>query len=477
MMPMLQERRLHTRYVIVPRMYVALNYSSSGGVLNDVSEGGMALDILGPKPTSDTVILDMDLSEIGEHFETKCRITWSKESEHRLGLKFVDLTETSLQQINKWLANKSVAAELPQHVLVQDGANYGAPVQYPVRQMVKISKPASPLAVETAEAKLARSASYNPAVEAKSARVEIPVSAVRPIRAATSVPATPASALDLKSNRPAIASPTPRIDGIEPVTQTPENRDTSALTPETVDPLVSGLRSSFAQLGTTSVRSTAAEGKPEQAAYDLKNFSKWVIAAVVVFLLTLAMATARWVYTSPTFDKVASTSDIRDMVAGVFNPANAKAKPRNPDGAKAGHPRSRKNIPDRNLAPRNDVGAKGVAQVSGVQPASESLMQEKAGNKVGLVSVHPMSQVPERQVLPEYPTAALRNNKQGRVLIKAMISKDGMLQHVRLVGPPSIFSSPVLEALKKWRYQPRTENGVAVEVETQLTIDFKINAK
>jgi hypothetical protein len=39
-----------------------LNSSSSGGILNDVSEGGMAMDILiGPKPTSPDVLLDLDL--------------------------------------------------------------------------------------------------------------------------------------------------------------------------------------------------------------------------------------------------------------------------------------------------------------------------------------------------------------------------------------------------------------------------------
>jgi len=63
------------------------------------------------------------------------------------------------------------------------------------------------------------------------------------------------------------------------------------------------------------------------------------------------------------------------------------------------------------------------------------------------------------------------------VVLHAVIAKDGSLQNVRLIGPPSLLSGPVLEAVKSWRYQPRYQNGVAVEVETQITIDFEINAR
>jgi protein TonB len=89
---------------------------------------------------------------------------------------------------------------------------------------------------------------------------------------------------------------------------------------------------------------------------------------------------------------------------------------------------------------------------------------------------HPAADIPETEVLPEYSAVALKNNIQGRVVLKAVISKDGTLKNVQLTGPPSILSGPVLEAVKQWRYQPRTRNGVALEVDTQITIDFSINA-
>src|ERR1700688_3020320 len=89
-------------------------------------------------------------------------------------------------------------------------------------------------------------------------------------------------------------------------------------------------------------------------------------------------------------------------------------------------------------------GATDLPQVSGGQPGSGSLAQEPGASKVGLVSVQPSAQVPESKVLPEYPVIALLKNIQGRVVIGAVIGKDGALQNVRLVGPPSILSAPVL---------------------------------
>ena len=79
--------------------------------------------------------------------------------------------------------------------------------------------------------------------------------------------------------------------------------------------------------------------------------------------------------------------------------------------------------------------------------------------------------------MPEYPAMALQENVQGRVVLRAIIGKDGALQNVELAQSPSLLSEAVLEAVKKWRYQPRYQDGVAIEVETQITIDFEISSR
>jgi len=99
--------------------------------------------------------------------------------------------------------------------------------------------------------------------------------------------------------------------------------------------------------------------------------------------------------------------------------------------------------------------------------------QQQVGPQVGHVSLHAAANLPEQIVLPAYPAVAWQKSVQGQVTLKALISKDGTLRNIRLVGPRSLLSGSVLEAVKKWRYQPRIENGMPVEVETQITIDFE----
>jgi len=63
------------------------------------------------------------------------------------------------------------------------------------------------------------------------------------------------------------------------------------------------------------------------------------------------------------------------------------------------------------------------------------------------------------------------------VVLTAIINKDGTLRNVRLASPPSLLDSTVLDAVRKWRYQPHYRNGEPVEVETQIILDFSIAAK
>ena len=489
MTPSVQERRRHARHLIRPRLYVALNGESSGGILNDVSEGGMSLDILGPRSPSNHVVLNFDLSEIGQHFEGKGRVTWSSRaaSENRVGLQFVDLSETSRAQIKNWLAKKVSRPENSQNVAVQDWARDGAPVQYQPRQQ-HTEPPLTPPWEKTPK-------SGGVAVVATGAQTDVGLSVEK----------------TRETYRNATVAAEPGVTSQVSPGRGSQERDGQ---------LVSGIRSSLAQHAADQNRKATTGAEPKRPPFDRQTFQKWIVAAVMVFLLILAVAAARWIYTSPRFDKVALPASVRDVVGRVFGLPTGTSKPAegssNTSGTKIGRasPKETK-IPNHNqvrsdgttaqvqktpakqfeaqdaqnghtVLPTNGIGATpepakpgttDMPQVSGGQPGSGLLAQEPGASKVGLVSVQPLAQVPERKVLPEYPVIALLKNIQGRVVIGAVIGKDGALQNVHLVGPPSILSAPVLEAVKKWHYQPRLQNGVPVEVETQITIDFEINAK
>jgi TonB family protein len=489
MSPTPQERRRHARHLIRPRLYVALNGESSGGILNDVSEGGMSLDILGPRPASNDVVLNFDLSEIGQHFEAKGRVTWSSRAtnENRVGLEFLNLSEASRVQIKNWLAKKVSPPETSQNVVLQDWARDGAPAQYQAPQQQTETVLTPPWE------KVARSGRLGLATTGALTDTGLPEGKTRDTYRNSTVAA-----------EPAVTSPVP-----------PERNSQ-----ERNDRLVDGIRSSIAQHVAEPHRLVTTETEPKRAPFDREAFQKWILAAVMVFIVILAVAAARWIYVSPRFDKVALPRSVQDAVGSIFGAPTDTSKTAegssNPTGTKTGRPsRKETKIPGRTqvrpdgtaaqvqqspskqfvvqdaqnghtVLPTNGMtattapvkpGAIDTPQVSGGQPGSGSLAQEPGSSKVGLVSVQPLAQVPESKVLPEYPVIALLKNIQGRVVIGAVIGKDGALQNVRLVGPPSILSAPVLEAVKKWHYQPRLQNGVPVEVETQITIDFEINAK
>jgi TonB family protein len=481
-----QERRRHARHLIRPRLYVALNGESSGGILNDVSEGGMSLDILGPRPASNDVVLNFDLSEIGQHFEAKGRVSWSSRapSENRVGLQFVDLPEASRFQIKNWLAKKAHPPEISQNVAVQDWARDGAPAQYQARQQQTETTLTPPWEKAT------RSGRTAVATTGALTDTDLPVGKTR----------------DTYRNSTVAAKPTGS-------SQVPPERNSQ----ESNDRLVNGIRSSIAQHAADPDRLPPSGTEPKRAPFDREAFQKWILAAVMVFIVILAVAAARWIYISSTFDKVALPRSVQDAVGSIFGaPTDPSKAAEDRSGTKTGRPSHKEGkVPGRNqmrpdgtaaqvqkppakqfqvqgaenghtVLPTNGMtatpgpakpGSTDTAQVSGGQPGSGSLAQEPGSSKVGLVSVQPSAQVPENKVLPEYPALALQKNIQGRVVIGAVIGKDGALQNVRLVGPPSILSAPVLEAVKKWHYQPRLQNGVPVEVETQITIDFEINAK
>src|SRR5713226_9018604 len=120
---MIRNRR-HARQLVTPPvyvvLYVVLDGSSSGGVLYDVGEGGLAVDIVGSKLTGERVLLEFDMPETGRHFEATGQITWKNEPENRVGLRFVDLSEASNLQIKEWLCAKSISGEFSQNAEFQD---------------------------------------------------------------------------------------------------------------------------------------------------------------------------------------------------------------------------------------------------------------------------------------------------------------------------------------------------------------------
>lgn len=80
-----------------------------------------------------------------------------------------------------------------------------------------------------------------------------------------------------------------------------------------------------------------------------------------------------------------------------------------------------------------------------------------------------------RRVQPDYPPIARGARIQGQVLLAAVISKEGQIENLRVLAGHPMLVRAALEAVSQWRYRPYILNSQAVEVETQITVNFLLS--
>jgi protein TonB len=76
---------------------------------------------------------------------------------------------------------------------------------------------------------------------------------------------------------------------------------------------------------------------------------------------------------------------------------------------------------------------------------------------------------------PEYPPLARMARIQGQVRLDAIINKDGTIQDLRVLGGHPLLVKAALDAVQRWRYQPTLLNGEAVEVATEIDVNFTLS--
>ena len=76
------------------------------------------------------------------------------------------------------------------------------------------------------------------------------------------------------------------------------------------------------------------------------------------------------------------------------------------------------------------------------------------------------------RVQPQYPAIAKLARIQGSVLLRAVISRGGTIENLQAVSGPPALVSAAMSAVRQWRYRPYVLNGEAVEVDTQITVNF-----
>ncbi len=75
---------------------------------------------------------------------------------------------------------------------------------------------------------------------------------------------------------------------------------------------------------------------------------------------------------------------------------------------------------------------------------------------------------------PEYPEEARRQGIQGPVVLDVGIGRDGAVQNATLVSGQEILGNAAIAAVKQWRFQPHYSHGRPAEMQTRITLNFRL---
>jgi protein TonB len=77
-------------------------------------------------------------------------------------------------------------------------------------------------------------------------------------------------------------------------------------------------------------------------------------------------------------------------------------------------------------------------------------------------------------IRPVYPAIATAAHIEGVVVVEAIISRTGTIESLHVVSGPMMLQSAAIDAIRAARYQPYRLNGEATEVQTTITVNFRM---
>jgi periplasmic protein TonB len=79
-----------------------------------------------------------------------------------------------------------------------------------------------------------------------------------------------------------------------------------------------------------------------------------------------------------------------------------------------------------------------------------------------------------KEVQPIYPRSAIEMHVEGAVQLMATISKTGDISDTEILSGDKQLARAAVEAVKQWKYKPYLLNGEPVDIQTQITVNFKL---
>jgi TonB family protein len=149
---------------------------------------------------------------------------------------------------------------------------------------------------------------------------------------------------------------------------------------------------------------------------------------------------------------------VKNQVPNPTPPSPAAQEPAQPPAANL--------LSDASQNRNNDQAISGIVNAPAVSlPTHTESVKLSQGVSQGLLI---------KNVQPVYPPLARQMHIQGDVQLQANISKDGNIATVKLISGDSVLARAAIDAVKQWKYKPYYLDGQPVEIQTQVTVKFKL---
>jgi TonB family protein len=79
-----------------------------------------------------------------------------------------------------------------------------------------------------------------------------------------------------------------------------------------------------------------------------------------------------------------------------------------------------------------------------------------------------------KEVQPVYPRTAIEMKIEGAVQLMAVVTKNGGISETKVLSGDKTLAQAAVDAVKKWKYKPYLLNGEPVDIQTQITVNFKL---
>jgi len=129
--------------------------------------------------------------------------------------------------------------------------------------------------------------------------------------------------------------------------------------------------------------------------------------------------------------------------------------------------------------------------VSAVSPRIVQARPESSGTAPHATTGAAPSSIPQRvrvsqgvaqglclsRTMPVYPPDAKAARVQGQVILHAVIGTIGQVQTAQVVSGHPLLTQAAIDAVKQWKFRPYTLQGKAVEVDTEIRVNFELNGQ